>query len=233
MNIEKLSEPVSAKVEGDISYLGNIKKEIKEIKNDIHRAKQSNDFNSLKRDVKRIDGIISDLERINSKMDYSTDVKEYRQMSAVLLSLGSVISLLWVVPDVKKMIDEDKHYNDSLIEKFMREQEEEEKKAQIKHRYFKEKLSKQAYSLTKFLGTTAIAGGAYNAYNAHYVNSVKKQFKKTIDTLKEMSKETKTYIATRGKSVKESVDDIKLEIYESCRYGDISEEEMEILLNMI
>jgi hypothetical protein len=32
---------------------------------------------------------------------------------------------------------------------------------------------------------------------------------------------------------KESVDDIKLEIYESCRYGEISEEERDLLLEMI
>jgi hypothetical protein len=35
------------------------------------------------------------------------------------------------------------------------------------------------------------------------------------------------------KGIKESVDDIRLEIYESCRYGDISEEERDLLLEMI
>lgn len=35
------------------------------------------------------------------------------------------------------------------------------------------------------------------------------------------------------KGVKESVDDLRLEIYESCRYGDISEEERDLLLEMI
>jgi hypothetical protein len=35
------------------------------------------------------------------------------------------------------------------------------------------------------------------------------------------------------KGTKESVDDIRLEIYESCRYGDISEEDRDLLLEMI
>jgi hypothetical protein len=35
------------------------------------------------------------------------------------------------------------------------------------------------------------------------------------------------------KGIKESVDDLRLEIYESCRYGEISEEERDILLEMI
>jgi hypothetical protein len=35
------------------------------------------------------------------------------------------------------------------------------------------------------------------------------------------------------KGIKESTDDLRLEIYESCRYGEISEEERDLLLEMI
>ena len=66
------------------------------------------------------------------------------------------------------------------------------------------------------------------------ISRVVRVSRKRLDKLKKMCESEKfNDKKDDSKLVKEFVDDIKLEIYESCYYGEISEEERDTLLNLI
>lgn len=202
-NYEELLEIVLESVKDDYTTLFKYCKELKLYTKDLKRAIRDKDSNACISDISDIENIISNLEKFYDTLD----PKDYPgEKTEKLIKSG-----ITVVVALKGILLLEMLANDLYLHKDE----------------YDDRIDKIDKGLTILSLPTSITT----------LGDMKKQIKfiinhtnKTLDKLKKKCTE-KGFLKTEN--IKESVDDLKLEIYESCYHGEISEEERDELLSLM
>lgn len=219
----------------DYAFSNEMRKKIKSLKYDIKTAKKSKDIDKMKQISDDIDKLIDELDHYR-KHEVSYDnyasidgtIKTFKTIAAVCSALAVAIPMGILF---KNTVDGFKALREGTLadEEDLRNLKTIEGKDPFKN---KAALVATATSMITVNAATKLSESDRRKIIGSFDNIMDK-LAKSIDKLKKLNASLKKDLEKAEKSVKESVSEIRLDIFESCHNGEITEEERDTLLKLI
>jgi hypothetical protein len=219
---------------------------LKDVKKRVQQAKKNGDVDELEKCNEKIDVLIDHMKKVKlNGIGFEEQRKTYANMSKLSLEIGAVFGLMYVAQGkllekfMKKSI-ENRSIEYSAVYTCPPSKERDKLEEECDRRYDRDyKIASNWESMKDLTGIISM-GGAVGAIETGIESTggarLQMKMNKQIKILEKMSRELKAEIQqlkSQQRGIKESVNDVRLEIYESCYYGDITEDERDLLLDMI
>lgn len=219
----------------NLQFIGDLKTDIKNIKKDIKEMKKSKDVDAMIECSKKLDKIIDEIDKYRKTEVNYDNYENIDKTIRTLKAVSTVFSALTIAIPVgiltKGTIDGIKGFKNCTLAN----EEDMKNLKEVKG------VSPDNNIGVAVASTAAAAAGSAASLIMQQdrekikgsFNNVMKDLETAIKTLKKLNANLKKDIMKYGKGTNESVDELKLTIFESCHAGEITEEERDNLLNFL